>query len=435
MPRSYIVSTNGGGSAFTQSEPGSLNGAIRLAQPGDEIILKDGIYRQFVRFRRSGTRGNPITLRAENPQQATIALRPGVREGKFGGKNSVINTKPFSYITIRNLTVDGMGLGESGITADNGSNLIIEYNHIRNTGSGGIGMKAATDSIIRFNLIENTGASLLGEGMYIGESNGMLTVSRLEVYGNIIRRTCMNFIDSKRGNQNINVHHNIMEDLLPGRSRPDLNAAASSDGFVLLGSSGQNGSRVENNIFRNTRRDRPAQLLKISQNSRHLVKNNVFHNVNNQRAISGHQNGTTSPTVITANVFHNLSSYVVNSIAGEIGGINIIDNKMDAAQTDSEAEEKRILAELLSLTGALDAPWIKDLVVEDGDDGEDGDDKPPLCEFPCGFCGRSEEDVDGFVRCSPVAMICSECIVNSYEQFLEWVKENKNETVVTKTQK
>lgn len=419
MARSYIVSPDGKGTSYTQNRPGLLNGAISKAMPGDEIVLKDGMYRQFVRFVRSGTRGNQITLRSETPQKAIIVLPFGVREGKFAGNNSVINTKPHSYITIKNLSINGRGTGESGIVADNGSNLIIEYNHIKNTGSGGIGMKGASDCVIRFNLIEDTGESLLGEGLYMGQATGSQPISNIEIYGNIVRRVRQNFIDMKRGNQNVHVHHNIFEDMTPSRDRPELDARKFSDGLVLMGESAQNGSRFEDNIIRDVRRDKPSQLLKISQNSKHLVQRNVFRNINNIRAISGHQDGGTDKTVITGNTFHNLRSYVINDEAGPIDGIDINGNKIDVPESESVQEEKRIILELLAFDGARIAPWIKELDVEE---------ETPRCEFPCALCGRTEDEVAGFVVCYETCMFCSECIIDSYEKYLAWVRENKTST-------
>lgn len=349
MARLYVVAPDGIGTEGTQDKPCLLNTAIRLAQAGDEIILKDGVYRQLVRFRRSGTFGNPIVLRAENPQQAAIELPDGVVEGKNGGKNSVITTTPYSHITVSGLMIDGRGMGESGIVADNGSNLVIENNHIRNTGSGGIGMKGTINSVIRLNIIEDTGKAFLGEGFYIGQASGESPVKDIEIYGNIVRRVCMNFIDMKRGNENVNVHHNIFEDLLPGRDRPDLNARSFSDGLVLMGLAGVRGSLFTDNIVRNVIWDKPAQLLKISQNSGHVVQYNIFCNINNKLAISGHQTGSLGPSTIIYNTFSALESYEVSDTAGPLDGVSVFDNKVDEPKLGYDIDEYRLMKEIVGL--------------------------------------------------------------------------------------
>lgn len=349
---SYFAAPKGASTLFTPTRPGSLNNAISRARPGDEIVLTDGLYRQLVRFKRSGAPDKPILLRAEHPQQAIIEMPGGVKEGKFQGNNSCINTKPYSYITISGLTINGRQWGESGITADDGSNIIIEFNHIRNTGSGGVGMKGLEDSVIRFNLIEDTGRSFLGEGIYLGQVRGDQIVKNIEVYGNTVRRCCMNFVDMKLNNENVNIHHNLFEDLVPGRNRPDLGAGLASDGLILMGGTKGAGCRCEDNILRNVTRDRPAQIFKISQNSGHIVQRNLVYNVNNQRLISGHQNGTMGKSVITLNTFHNLVSKLVNDQAGPIGGIDIVDNKIDATEQEAHDEEQRIISEMQALAAA-----------------------------------------------------------------------------------
>jgi hypothetical protein len=346
---SYFVAPNGTGDTFTTDAPGLLNSAIDMAEAGDEIVLKNGVYRQLVRFKRSGKPGMPILLRGENPQQAIIEMPGGVPEGKGAGNNSVINTKPYSYLTIRDLTINGRKWGESGITADDGRNIIIEYNRIWNTGSGGISMKSAENNIVRFNLIENLGNSFLGEGLYVGQVTGNYPVKNTEIYGNTIRRACMNFIDLKIGNENVNVHHNIFEDLLPGRDRPDLGAGLSSDGLVVIGASNGAESRFTDNIIRNVVRDRPAQVFKVSENSGHIVQRNVAYNIRNQRAISGHQKGTVGQSVVSLNTFSRLASLAVNNRAGSITGTIIMDNRMDASEFDAYAEEQRILTETVAI--------------------------------------------------------------------------------------
>jgi hypothetical protein len=354
--KSYYVCPNGSGNAGTKANPCSLNTGINNAQAGDEIVLKDGTYRQFVRFKRSGAPGKPIVLRAENHQKAVIELPDGVPEGKAGGKRSVIYARKYSHITISGLTIDGRNGGESGITADDGDNIIIENNHVKNTGSGGISMKGSQNIVIRFNLIEDLGNSFLGEGLYIGQFKGEAPVKDVEIYGNTIRRARMNFIDLKRGNENVHVHHNIFEDLVPARNRTDLKAPARSDGLVLMGETTGRGSRFEDNIIRNVTRDNPGQALKVSQNSNHVVQNNVFYKLNNQRAISGHQKGRAGPSAISSNIssntFGDLNSYKVDATAGPIRGINISNNnKMDASQSDCIAEERRIVQEMQNLPG------------------------------------------------------------------------------------
>ena len=65
-----------------------LKAAISNAKPGDEIILKDGIYKDVeIKFRGKGTKDNPITLKAETPGKVSIE---GQSYLKFGGEYLVV---------------------------------------------------------------------------------------------------------------------------------------------------------------------------------------------------------------------------------------------------------------------------------------------------------------------------------------------------------
>ncbi|WP_178989330.1 chondroitinase-B domain-containing protein [Winogradskyella schleiferi] len=61
-----------------------LNDAIKNAQAGDDIVLKNGVYKDVeIKFRGKGTKNNPITLKAETPGKVSIE---GKSYLKFGGE-------------------------------------------------------------------------------------------------------------------------------------------------------------------------------------------------------------------------------------------------------------------------------------------------------------------------------------------------------------
>jgi hypothetical protein len=61
---SYYVDPAGSGTVCTESVPCSLTEGLRHAQPGDEVILRDGIYYQGeITLPRSGRSGAPIVVR------------------------------------------------------------------------------------------------------------------------------------------------------------------------------------------------------------------------------------------------------------------------------------------------------------------------------------------------------------------------------------
>ncbi|MBC2844124.1 chondroitinase-B domain-containing protein [Winogradskyella flava] len=65
-----------------------LEQVISNAKPGDEIILKNGVYRDVqIKFRGKGTKDNPIVLKAETPGEVLIE---GESYLKFGGEYLVV---------------------------------------------------------------------------------------------------------------------------------------------------------------------------------------------------------------------------------------------------------------------------------------------------------------------------------------------------------
>jgi chitodextrinase len=70
----YYVAPNGSDwSAGTSSAPWStFSKAMSVLNPGDMLIIKDGTYHQTLNVTISGTKGNPITIRAENDGAVTV---------------------------------------------------------------------------------------------------------------------------------------------------------------------------------------------------------------------------------------------------------------------------------------------------------------------------------------------------------------------------
>ncbi|WP_435415063.1 chondroitinase-B domain-containing protein [Polaribacter aestuariivivens] len=73
------------------SNKNELNEAIKNAKPGDDIVLKDGVWKDVeIKFVGKGTKDNPIVLRAETAGKVFIE---GVSNLSFGGE----------YLTVKNL--------------------------------------------------------------------------------------------------------------------------------------------------------------------------------------------------------------------------------------------------------------------------------------------------------------------------------------------
>src|SRR5262245_60698337 len=82
----------------------TINGGVGCLSAGDTLIVKPGTYTDVViwynhRNRRSGTAGNPITVRSEMPRAAII--KPGAAgNGKgLGGSTEIVGFENQSYWT------------------------------------------------------------------------------------------------------------------------------------------------------------------------------------------------------------------------------------------------------------------------------------------------------------------------------------------------
>lgn len=93
---SFYVSPDGEGSACSEGFPCLLDEALSLVQPGDEIILLDGIYYEGeIDFPRSGSIGNPIVLKGNE----------GINVVFEGGDPDAFTWSPFGggvYVTTVN---------------------------------------------------------------------------------------------------------------------------------------------------------------------------------------------------------------------------------------------------------------------------------------------------------------------------------------------
>lgn len=70
------------------SNPAELDEAIKKAQPGDNIVLANGVWKDVeIKFRGKGTKENPITLKAETEGKVSIE---GESYLKFGGEYLVV---------------------------------------------------------------------------------------------------------------------------------------------------------------------------------------------------------------------------------------------------------------------------------------------------------------------------------------------------------
>ncbi|MHB8897674.1 MAG: hypothetical protein ACYC6Y_02885 [Thermoguttaceae bacterium] len=70
----YVAPGGNDADPGTQSRPlATLEAAVSRLEPGDTLVVRGGVYRETVRFPRSGEAGKPITLKAYPGEEATIS--------------------------------------------------------------------------------------------------------------------------------------------------------------------------------------------------------------------------------------------------------------------------------------------------------------------------------------------------------------------------
>jgi hypothetical protein len=195
-------------------------------QPGDELVLHDGVYAQGCRraITVKGEPGKRIVIRAAAGSHPLIT-----RSAKTNATENNIDLIDSSQLIIRGLRFRG---GSIGMRITRGSHLTIENNEIFETQNNAIAINSGdTDSlVIRHNHIHHTGLYALGptegEGMYIGCHDGSCKVTNSVFESNYIhhlRGTSdggNDGIEIKVGSYGNVVRDNVIHDTNIGREYP-----------------------------------------------------------------------------------------------------------------------------------------------------------------------------------------------------------------------
>lgn len=182
--RDIIVATSGAnGAAGTLAAPlKTIQDAINLANPGDIIQVRAGTYFEVFRFSRSGTTGNPITLKNYASERVVIDL-----QGNYNTPSQQLllqsaagETTPIGWITVQGLEIKNAYVG---LKMYNAYNVLIKGNKIYDSARQGI-LGNAYDTIFDGNVISHTGFS--GAPSDSNQYHGMyLTGQKITVTNNI----------------------------------------------------------------------------------------------------------------------------------------------------------------------------------------------------------------------------------------------------------
>ena len=157
--------------------PANYLNQLRQLQPGDRLLLEPGVYERCLPIDGlHGTETTPITI--EGPALNTPARFVGAPciNSAPPRASVIVRIQDSSHLHIRNLELDGEGLGVVGVQAGYGwpsvHNILIEglYIHDNDTSQQITAISCFTtawDWVIRKNRIERVGL-----GMYLGNSDG-----------------------------------------------------------------------------------------------------------------------------------------------------------------------------------------------------------------------------------------------------------------------
>ncbi|MBI4585456.1 MAG: right-handed parallel beta-helix repeat-containing protein, partial [Planctomycetes bacterium] len=243
--------------------------AANTLKPGDELVLKGGVYSQTGRraITCKGTAASPITIRAADGE-TPILTRPENPQHSYPHNN--IEIVSCEYLVIRGLHFKG---GDSGVRFMGGHHITFEDCEIYETGNNAMTMNSGnTDSfIIRRNHIHHTGlldsalGTTEGEGMYVGCNNiGCVATNHL-IEGNYIHHTRgtsdggNDGIEIKVGSYGNIVRDNVIHDTTIGTRYPGI--------FVYGGGSGVN--VVEGNVIWNS-----GEAIQVVSDA--IVRNNII---------------------------------------------------------------------------------------------------------------------------------------------------------------
>lgn len=168
------------------ADPATYRSMLGLLKPGDTLSLRSGTYEDGLSITRlHGRVEEPITI--TGPEEGF----PAVFLGSRNKSRNTIQIKDSSYVTIRNLKLDGMGIADIDAVNARGitHHIIIENLKILRYGGGQLTVGIATRGpawnwIIRKNLIVGAGT-----GMYLGNSNGTDPFVTGLIEGNVVLHT------------------------------------------------------------------------------------------------------------------------------------------------------------------------------------------------------------------------------------------------------
>ncbi len=211
-------------STFSCNE--QLVNVANALKPGDELVLRGGIYSQdcYRAITVNGTAANPIIIRAATGEKPIIT-----RSAAASQRQNNIDIANSSYVIIRGIHFRG---GDGGVRFIGGHHITIEDCEISETLNNGLRLNTTnSDSyIIRRNHIHHTGLNTTrtteGEGIYFGCHDGSCRVTNSIVENNYIHHLRSTSgggndgIEVKAGSAGNIIRNNVIHDTNIGTRYP-----------------------------------------------------------------------------------------------------------------------------------------------------------------------------------------------------------------------
>jgi hypothetical protein len=243
------------------------NVANRL-QPGDELILRGGVYSQRCRraITANGTPTQPIVIRAADGESPLLTRPPETMDTQ--NNIEIVNS---SYLILRGLRFQGGSIGVRFVGTNH--HITLEDCEIFETGNNALALNSGNSDaiVVRRCHIHHTGLSTSGptegEGMYLGCNNAACRVTNSVFEYNYIHHLRSTSdggndgIELKPGSVGNIVRHNVIHDTTIGRQYPCI--------FVYGGGSPPN--LVEGNVVWNC-----GEAIQVAADA--VIRNNLILN-------------------------------------------------------------------------------------------------------------------------------------------------------------
>ncbi|MFK7887554.1 MAG: right-handed parallel beta-helix repeat-containing protein [Gammaproteobacteria bacterium] len=244
------------------SEP--FEAMANALQPGDELVLHDGIYAQGCarRLTINGTASQPIVIRAA-AGASPLLTRPAAS----GCCHNNIELSG-SYFTLRGLRFQH---GSAGVRFQDSHHITFEDNEIFDTLNNALTMNSADTNghVIRNNHIHDTGLDPVGEtegeGMYIGCHSGNCVASNHLIENNYIHHLRGT---SSGGNDGIEIKFRSYGNTVRGNVIHDTNIGTSYPCIFAYGHGAGAPNVIESNLVYNC-----GEAILVSADA--IVRNNL----------------------------------------------------------------------------------------------------------------------------------------------------------------